>query len=71
MAREVIGKVQDVLDKATDKGKRYVVVRIDGEGYFDWKGLVAGNQVKVGDNVRLRVSNDRWPRIYSLAKLGF
>ena len=70
MAREVVGVVQDILDKATEKGQEYLVLRIEGEGYFDWKNLAAQNQVKAGDTVRLRVSDGRFPRVYELEKLG-
>lgn len=70
MAKEVVGVVQQRLDKATDKGRQYVVARIAGEGYFDWKGLTAENQVKRGDNVRLRVSDGRYRRIYDPEKLS-
>jgi len=70
MAREVVGVVQDILDRATEKGQEYLVLRIEGEGYFDWKGLVAQKQVKVGDKVRLRVSDGQFPRIYDLEKIG-
>jgi len=70
MAREVVGVVQDILDKATEKGQEYLVLRIEDEGYFDWKGLVAQKQVKVGDKVRLRVSDGQFPRIYDLEKVG-
>lgn len=69
MAREVVGVVQDILDKATGKGQEYLVLRIEGEGYFDWKGLVAQKQVKAGDKVRLRVSDGQFPRIYDLEKV--
>jgi len=70
MAREVVGVIQEILEKATEKGQEYLVLRIEGEGYFDWKGLVAQKQVKVGDKVRLRVSDGQFPRIYDLEKLG-
>jgi len=70
MAKEVQGQVQEILDKVTDKGQEYLVLRIEGEGYFDWKGLVAQQQVKTGDVVRLRVSDGRFPRIYDLEKIG-
>ncbi len=70
MAREVVGVVQDILGKATEKGQEYLVLRIEGEGYFDWKGLAAQNQVKAGDKVRLRVSDGQFPRIYDLEKVG-
>ena len=43
---------------------------LEGEGYFDWKGLVAQKQVKAGDKVRLRVSDGQFPRIYDLEKIG-
>ena len=69
MAREIVGVVQDILDKATEKGQEYLVLRVEGEGYFDWKGLVAQKQVKAGDKVRLRVSDGQFPRIYDLEKL--
>lgn len=69
MAREIVGVVQDILDRATGKGQEYLVVRIGGEGFFDWKGLVAQHQVKVGDNVRLRVGEGQYPRVYDLEKL--
>ena len=70
MAREVVGVVQEILDKATEKGQEYLVLRIEGEGYFDWKGLVAQKQVKAGDKVRLRAGEGQYPRIYSVEKLG-
>jgi len=70
MAKEVVGVVQDILDKATEKGQEYVVLRIEGEGYFDWKGLAAQNHVKPEDKVRLRVGDGQYPRIYDLEKLG-
>ena len=69
MTREVVGVVQEMLDKSTDKGQEYVVIRVDGEGYFDWRGLAAENQVKTGDMVRLRVGSGKWPRVYDLEKL--
>jgi hypothetical protein len=70
MAKEVVGVVQDILDKATEKGQEYLLLRIEGEGYFDWKNLAAQNQVNPGDKVRLRVSDGRFPRVYDLEKLG-
>ena len=70
MAREIVGTVQEILDKATEKGQEYVVVRIQQQGYFDWRNLVAQEQVKAGDKVRLRVSDGQFPRIYDLEKLG-
>ena len=69
MAREVVGVVQELLDKATEKGQEYVVLRMGGEGFFDWKGLVAQKQVKAGDGVRLRVGEGQYPRVYDLEKL--
>jgi len=69
MAKEIVGAVQEMLDKTSDKGEEYVVIRIDGEGYFDWKGFAAKSQVKPGDAVRLRVSDGKWPRVYGLEKI--
>lgn len=69
MAREVVGVVRDILDTATDRGKEYVVLRIDKEGYFDWNGLTAKKHVKQGDGVCLRVGGGRWPGVYDLEKL--
>ncbi len=57
-------------DDETEKGQEHLVLRIEGEGYFDWKGLVAQEQVKAGDKERLRVSDGQYPRIYDLEKLG-
>jgi len=42
---------------------------LEGEGYFDWKGVVAQKQVKAGDKVRPRVSDGQFPRIYDLEKV--
>lgn len=64
-----VAVVEEMLDRSSEKGEECVVVRIDGEGYFDWIDLAAEKQVAVGDQVTLRVSNGQWPRIYDLEKL--
>jgi hypothetical protein len=69
MRREVTGVVEQLLDRSTGKGKEYAVLRIGGEGYFDWSGLAAKNQVAEGDRVRLKVGEGRWPRVFDLEKL--
>lgn len=69
MAKEVIGVVEQMLDRKTDKGEEYVVLRIEGEGYFDWIDLAAEKRVAVGDRVRLRVSDGQWPKTLELEKL--
>ena len=70
MTREVVGVVEEILEKSTGNGGNYLVLRINGEGYFDWRGLINENQVSVGDSVRLSVGTGKWPRVYDLEKLG-
>jgi len=64
----VTGVVEAILDRTTAKGKPYRVVRIEGEGYFDWNGCASEAGVSAGDAVKMLVAPGRFPRIMSLEK---
>jgi len=70
MTKEIEGTVQEILDRQTDNGDSFRVVRLDdGEGYFDWKGRVAKSGVKEGDTVKLEVTQAKYPRIRRIERV--
>ncbi len=70
MTQEIEGTVESVLARQSAHGDIFKVVRVDGEGYFDWDGKVAKTGVKEGDEVKLRVSDGDFPRIRSIHRNG-
>lgn len=65
----VKGVVENIITKTDQRGKEFNVVRVNGQGYFDWNGNVAKAQVKEGDTVEMNVGAGQYPRIYEIKKL--
>ncbi len=65
---DVEGVVDQVIDKKDRKGQTYKLVRIGGEGYFDWNGKVANASITEGDSVRLRATEEEFSKIQSIEK---
>ena len=72
MAREseIEGTIQQILERKSAKGESYRVIRVAGEGYFDWTGVAEEVGVKEGDTVKLKVNGGEFPRIRSIEKSG-
>ena len=61
-------RIEQILDKATNTGKSFTVIRNNGDGYFVWdRKLMAG--INVGDKVRIEYSGDKFPKVLALAKI--
>lgn len=69
MTRNIEGTIEEILDKQAANGP-YRLVRIDGEGYFDFDGMAANAKVKGGDTVRLRATEGQWPKIRKIHRIG-
>ena len=60
-------KVEEIKAKETKEGKKYHILRADGEGYFDWEAsLVEG--VKEGDTVTIMYTPGKYPKIEELGR---
>ena len=70
MKRDVTGVVEALITGLSGEGKPYRLVRIQGEGYFDWDEHTSQAGVVEGDTVRLKVQPGPFPQIKSLAKIG-
>jgi len=70
MTKHIEGQIERIIEKQAAQGGTFRVVRIDGDGYFDWNGHVAEAGVKEGDTVKLRVSDDQYPKVQGIEKLG-
>ena len=64
--KNISGTVDNVIEKQSAEGGRYHVLRIEGEGYFDWQGHASEAAVKEGDAVKLTVSDGEFPRIQKI-----
>ena len=66
----VEGQVEQILEKTKDDGRAFHVVRINGEGYFDWDDLAEKLELEEGETVRLHVRPGRWPRIEKIERVS-
>lgn len=67
---QVEGEVEKILEGETRNGDGYLVVRICGQGYFDWHELSEKEGVHVGDCVRVDFEPGQWPRIQKIEKIS-
>ena len=62
------GVVEQLLDKVSDKVGPYKLVRIAGNGYFDFNGKIAKSGIREGDSVSLKASVEQFPKIRNIQK---
>lgn len=70
--RTVTGVVERIVPGTTAKGDAYQLLRLVGQedGCFDFRGRLAQAGVQPGDEVTVRASDSRYPRIFEIQKTG-
>lgn len=63
---EVTGRIEEIVDKKSNTGKSYTIVKVDGKNYWDWKGWA--KNFNTGDQARISYHDGQYPRITKIAQ---
>lgn len=63
------GEIEEIdRQRETKKGKKYVVVKVNGRYFYDWGGML-GDKAVAGDYVEVDFVEGNWPKLTSISKI--
>jgi len=68
MVYEAKGIIETIEQRVSGTGKQYILVRVNGEGYFVWESDIV-KDVKEGDNVVITHRGGDYPKATSIRKI--